>query len=247
MSPLQANSLTEKAPVLSVGMPVYNEAASLPGTVGVLIPALESLAVAFEIVIVDDGSRDATGELAAAIASRDPRVRVLRHPTNLGVGAALATAMKSSRGQFFLFVPADLAMEPGAIGRYLAAASDADIVAGFTGARPDYNLFRSVVSWTNGTLLRLLFRIPIRNFNYCHLYRLSLLRRIRLRFTGSAMLYAEIFVRARALGARIIQIPVPYLPRTGGKATGAKPSLILHTGWDMMRLWLLCVTGRLGD
>jgi Glycosyltransferases involved in cell wall biogenesis len=228
-------------------MPAYNEVAELPRTVGKLIPALERLAVAFEIVIVNDGSQDATGELVDSIASRDSRVQAFHHPTNLGVGAALATAMRFSRGEFFLFVPADLAMEPDAIGRYLAAAQDADIVAGFTGARPDYNLFRSLVSWTNGTLLRLLFHLPIRNFNYSHLYRLSLLRQIRLQFIGSAMLYAEIFVKAKRLGARIVQIPVPYVPRAGGKATGAKPSLILRTGRDMIRLWLLSVTGRLRD
>lgn len=228
-------------------MPAYNEAALLPRTIDQLTSALERLEVTFEIVIVDDGSQDATGELVDSMASRDPRVRAFHHPTNLGVGAALATAMKFSLGEFFLFVPADLAMEPDAIGRYLAAASEADIVAGFTGVRPDYNLYRSLVSWTNGTLLRMLFRLPIRNFNYCHLYRLSLLRQIRLQFTGSAMLYAEIFVKARRRGARIAQIQIPYVPRAGGKATGAKPSLILRTGRDMIRLWLLSVTGRLRD
>lgn len=239
--------MTENAPLLSVGMPAYNEVAELPRTVGKLIPALERLGVTFEIVVVDDGSQDATGELADSMACRDPRIRVVRHPTNLGVGAAIASAIEHSSGQFFLFVPADLAMEPEAIGRYLAAARDADIVAGFTGARPDYNLYRSVVSWTNGVLLRSLFRLPIRHFNYSHLYRLSLLRQIRLQFTGSAMLYAEIFVKAKSRGARIVQIQVPYVPRAGGKATGAKPSLILRTGRDMIRLWLLSVTGRLRD
>lgn len=228
-------------------MPAFNEAAELPRTLGRLIPALERLDVPFEIVIVDDGSRDTTGELADAAASRDARVRVFHHATNLGIGAALAAAIEHSQGQFFLFVPADLAMEPEAVDRYLAAASNADIVAGFTASRPDYNLYRSLIYWTNRTLLRTLFRLPIRDFNYSHLYRLSLLRRMHLQFRGSAMLYAEIFVKARRLGARIVQIPVPYVPRASGKAKGARPALILLTGRDMIRLWLLFVTGRLRD
>lgn len=237
----------EIIPLLSVGMPVYNEAAQLERSLDQLVPALERLEVPFEIVLVDDGSRDDTPLLVEAVAARDARVRAVHHGTNRGIGAGIATAICSARGDFFILIPADLAMELEALDRYLAAAANADIVAGVTGARPDYTLYRRAVSWLNGTLLRLLFGLPIRNFNYIHLYRLSLLRQLRLQFTGSAMLYAEIFVKARLRGARIVQIPVPYVPRASGKATGATPSLILRTGRDMIRLWLLYVTGRLSD
>jgi len=226
-------------------MPAYNETTQLPRTLTEVTSALENLQVTFEIVVVDDGSEDGTGDLVESMAARDPRLRVLHHDTNLGITAALATAIKSSRGRLFMFIPADLALEPASIGRYLAASANADIVAGYTGVRPDYNFYRSLVSWTNGTLLRTLFRLPIRNFNYSHLYRMSLLRPMRLQFTGSAMLYAEIFVKAKRSGARIVQIQIPYLPRTGGQARGARPSLVLRTLRDMIRLWLQSMTGRL--
>ena len=226
-------------------MPAYNEAGQLQRSVATLISALERLGPTFEIVLVDDGSLDATGEIVDSISRQDERVRAVHHSSNLGVGASIATAIGHSRGQFFILIPADLALEPQAIGRYLAAAPDADIVAGYTGPRSDYTLYRSLVSWANGALLRLLFRLPIRNFNYIHLYRSSLLRGIRLQYTHSAMLYAEIFVKAKHRGARIVQIPIPYVPRETGVATGAKPSLILKTGRDMIRLWFRQVTGRL--
>jgi glycosyltransferase involved in cell wall biosynthesis len=247
LTPLTAKPGNESDPVLSVGMPAFNETTQLPRTLAEVTSELERLQVPFEIVVVDDGSDDGTGDLMKSLAANDRRLRLIRHETNRGIAAALATAIESSRGSLFMFIPADLALEPAAIQRYLEASADADIVAGYTGIRPDYNFYRTLVSWTNGVLLRTLFRLPIRNFNYSHLYRLSLLRRMRLKFTGSAMLYAEIFVRARRYGARIVQIPIPYRSRTGGEARGAKPALVLRTMRDMFRLWLLSVTGRLGD
>jgi glycosyltransferase involved in cell wall biosynthesis len=239
------NPSKNDTPVVSVGMPAYNEAGQLESSVGKLVSALERLAVPFEIVVVDDGSTDSTASLAESMASRDGRVRLVRHPVNRGVGAGIATAMRSARGEFFILVPADLAMDPDAIGRYLALTPEADIVAGYTGARPDYNFYRTLVSRVNGGLLRALFGLSIRNFNYIHMYRTSLLRQIPIRYTGSAILYAEIFVKAKRLGARFVQVEIPYLARAGGQATGAKASLILRTGRDMARLWVRKMTGNL--
>jgi glycosyltransferase involved in cell wall biosynthesis len=226
-------------------MPVYDEAEQLEPSIDRLLPALEALGRPFEVVLVDDGSRDATPAIVDRLAARDARVRAVHHATNRGVAAGIATAIREARGAFFILIPADLAMEPEDLQAYVAASGNADIVAGYTGPRSDYTAYRRLVSWLNGTLLRTLFGMPIRNFNYIHLYRLSLLRAVRPELTGSAIMYAEIFVKAKLRGARIVQVPVRYRPRAAGRATGARLSLILRTGRDMVRLWLRYVSGRL--
>jgi glycosyltransferase involved in cell wall biosynthesis len=228
-------------------MPAYNEAGQLASAVSQVVAAAERLGITFEIVLVDDGSRDATPRLVDTLARHDARIRAVHHKTNRGIGAGIATAIQAARGSYFILIPADLAMDLDDLGSYVAAATGADVVAGYTLSRPDYTLYRHAVSWLNGALLRLLFRLPVRNFNYIQLFRMAFLHGITLEFTGSAIVHAELLVRARRRGARIRQIPVRYRPRTSGRSTGARPSLILRTGRDMLRLWLRDVTGRLGS
>ena len=162
------------------------------------------------------------------------------------LGAAVATAMRSARGRFFILIPADLALELDDLSHYLDAAEGADIVAGYTaGSRSDYTAFRNVVSWLNRTLLRLLFGLTLRNPNYIHLYRVSLPRELDLEFTGSALLFAEIFIRARRRGARVVEVPIRYIPRLGGAATGASSRSSSAPGATWPGCGCASITGRL--
>jgi hypothetical protein len=118
-------------------------------------------------------------------------------------------------------------------------------VAGYTGERADYTVYRALVSWLNRAALFALFGLRVRNPQYIQLYRVSLLHSLTLEYTGSAMLFGEILIKARRRGARIVQVPVRYVPRTGGRATGAKTMLILRTGRDLLHLWWRSITGKL--
>src|SRR4051794_1818444 len=102
MAGMAADQGQSEAPFLSVGMPVYNEAGQIERSLADLFPALEALARPFEVVLVDDGSRDETPQIVDRLATRDARIRALHHPRNLGIGAGIATAIDQSRGEFFI-------------------------------------------------------------------------------------------------------------------------------------------------
>jgi glycosyltransferase involved in cell wall biosynthesis len=225
-------------PYLSVAMPAYNEEAILERNATALGRALDALGQSWELVIVDDGSRDRTPAIAAALSAADPRVRVHRHPRNLGVGQAIVTGICAARGEWFIMVPADLALNLDQLSRYFAATADADIVLGVCPDRSDYTPYRTLLSRTNVWLIQTLFRLPYHQYNYVNLYRTALVQAHPPRYVDSAFLYAEIVVRAAAARARVVEVPIDYVPRAGGRATGGDPSLVLRTGRDMLAFWL---------
>jgi glycosyltransferase involved in cell wall biosynthesis len=236
-APLAA-AAPSRRPYLTVAMPVYNEEAILARNAVALAAALEGHGLDWELVIVDDGSRDRTAAIGAALARAYPRVRLYRHRRNRGVCAAIRSAIRVARGEWLMMVPADLAMRLEQIPRYLAASAGADVVLGVCPVRSDYSRYRYFLSHLNVWLLRTLFRLPYHQFNYVNLYRTEVLQALPLERTGSAFLYAEIVVHTRDRGGRIAEVPVDYVPRAGGAATGASSRLVLRTGRDMLGFWL---------
>ena len=99
------------------------------------------------------------------------------------------------------------------------------------------NDFRRVISWVNIHAIQWLFHIRLRQFNYISLYRLSVLRRLTIESWGSAFFFAEILIKAQALGYRLVEVEIPYRPRITGHATGARWNLIARTARDMLRFW----------
>ncbi|HEX9551113.1 MAG TPA: glycosyltransferase family 2 protein, partial [Candidatus Limnocylindrales bacterium] len=97
----------ERVPALSYFFPAHNEEANLRGLVEEALATLPSLADTFEIVIVDDGSRDATPRIADELAAADPRVRAVHHPRNLGYGAALRSGFGAARHGLIAFTDGD--------------------------------------------------------------------------------------------------------------------------------------------
>lgn len=225
-------------PFLTVFIPAYNEAGNLSRCVQAVLAQMDSQSVPVEIMIVDDGSRDQTGVLADQLAAQEQRVRTLHHPTNLGIGAAFMTALQHAQGEWLIFIPADLAIEPSDLCRYLEAAPQADAVVGLRSDLSDYNLPRKLVHQLNIFLIRSLFRTPLRQFQYISMYRMEIFRRFDIEYGRSAFFLAEILIKAHALGFRLVEVEVLYAPRITGRATGAKLKLVFLTLWDLFRFWL---------
>jgi glycosyltransferase involved in cell wall biosynthesis len=229
-------------PWLTVVIPAYNEEAGLAQSIALLVSQLEQLRVASEILIIDDCSVDETGRIAAELvekysADAAVSVGVCRHATNLGIGAGLRTGISNAQGEWLILVPADLALDPPELAKYVDASASADIVVGVRSDRRDYTSFRRIVSEVNIALVRFLFRMNLRQYQYICMYRLAVLRAIDIRYWRSAFFHAEILIKARDIGYRLIEVEVRYLPRASGKATGANWSQIARTGRDMLRFW----------
>lgn len=225
-------------PFLTVFVPAYNEEKNLPQCVEILTNKLVELNVDAEILIVDDHSKDQTGVIADQIAAGYPNVRVVHHQKNEGIGGGFLTARANAKGEWLILIPADIAMEPEELARYLEKAQDADVVVGLRSNRSDYTLGRKIVSFINIRLIQLLFDVQIQQFQYISMYRMKVLQEMDIEYAHSAFFHAEILVKAKALGKRLVEVEIKYIPRSGGKATGAKFKQIALTVRDIFHFWL---------
>lgn len=225
------------APYLTVAMPAYNEAENLPRNVPRLVETLNKLQPSFELIIVNDCSRDQTPQIAGALAAADPRIRVVHHNVNKGIGEGFVSAVEAASGQYFILIPADLALDLDQLHKYLDLASTADIVVGYRSSRSDYSLFRIVVSVINIALIQILFGMSQKQFNYISLYRTRLLKEMTIEYKGSAFFFAEILIKARDKGYRLTEVDIEYAPRVDGQQTGAGRRLIQRTLRDIFHYW----------
>jgi glycosyltransferase involved in cell wall biosynthesis len=226
---------------LSYFFPAHNEEANIEGLVAEALETLPSLAERFEIIAVDDGSRDATGRLADELAAQHPDiVRVVHHPTNLGYGAALRSGFAAARYDLIAFTDGDRQFKVADIGRLTARSAEPDapdVVLGFRIKRAD-------------ALIRLayarIFRLANRTFfdlratdvdGACKLFRRAALEDVRVESDG-AFFSAELLIKLREAGRKVVEVGVPHYPRTAGSATGARPSVILRAVRDFWRLRL---------
>ncbi|HLO14230.1 MAG TPA: glycosyltransferase family 2 protein [Anaerolineales bacterium] len=223
---------------LSVFVPAYNEEKNLLHCVDAVMDKLTELQIAHEVLIIDDGSQDKTGEIAQQLSAARANVRVIHHRKNSGIGAAFVTAIKNGRGEWLILIPADLALEPNEIHRYIEAAPDADIVVGLRTDQSDYTILRKIVSWTNIKLVQLLFGMKERQFQYISMYRLSVLRQMDIEYWRSAFFHAEVLIKAKGLGRKLVEVEIKYAPRVSGKPTGARLKLILLTVRDLFHFWM---------
>lgn len=232
-------------PYLTVFIPAYNEEKIIIGCVDNVVAKLGEYGISYEILIIDDGSQDQTGSIADRIAETQAFVRVHHHGQNRGMGAAFLTALGLALGEWLILIPADLALVPDELQRYLGASSMADIVVGVSTDRSDYTAFRRLVSWTNIRLIQILFGMQLRQFQYICMYRIDILRSIEIQYQRSSFFLAEILIKARDMGARLVEVEICYAPRRHGEPTGASPDLIIRTVSDIFNYWLRWMPGKI--
>lgn len=224
-----------KRPVLSLVFPAWNEAENLPALLASALAIGSELGVAFEIVIVDDGSADASRAVIADWCRRDARVRAVHHAQNQGYGAALRAGLKTARGEFVFFSDADLQFDLAEIRRLLDHTDEYEIVAGYRAPRRDPWL-RRVIARVWGMLVRGLFDLPVRDIDCAFkVFHRSVLEAIPIQSVG-AFVNTEILVRARAAGFRIKQVPVSHRRRRSGRQSGAHPRVIARALFELVKL-----------
>lgn len=217
---------------LTLLVPVFDEADNLSRHLPLLERAASRCTKNHEILIVDDGSRDRSVEVAMQAAQKNRRIRLVRHKSNLGPGAGIPTGMFWSRGEWVMFLPADLACDPKELPGFYRARRGADLVVGLRSDRRDYPLWRRGLSLAYIRVLRALTGTRVRQFNYLQLWRRSIFDRLAVSSRG-VFVTAEIILRAERAGLVVAQHPLTYRPRTGGKASGASPRAMARTLAEM--------------
>jgi glycosyltransferase involved in cell wall biosynthesis len=232
---------------LSYFFPAHNEEANLEGLVAEALETLPALAETFEIIAVDDGSKDATPSIADSLATAHPDVvRVGHHPVNLGYGAALRSGFGAARYELVAFTDGDRQFHVADIGRLtarLAEAGDAEIVAGFRIKRAD-PIIRTLYARAYRLANRIFFGLKVTDVDCaCKLFRREALQGIRVESDG-AFFSAELLIKLQAAGHDVVEVGVPHYPRTAGSPTGAKPQVILRAIRDFWRLRLYLWVNR---
>jgi glycosyltransferase involved in cell wall biosynthesis len=222
---------------LSIVLPAYNEEANVAATVEQVSAVTGQLGVDYEILLVNDGSRDRTGEIGRELAERIPHVRLVEHYPNRGYGGALKAGFAAASGDLIAFVPADNQFVFAEIDRFLAQIDGADIVCGYRADRQD-NAVRRFNAWGWNTLVQILFGRLCRDID-CgfKLFRREILAQVPLVSDG-AMIDTEFLAGAKARGYRIAEVPVTHLPRMAGEATGANLRVIARAFRDLVRFRL---------
>jgi glycosyltransferase involved in cell wall biosynthesis len=212
---------------ISVFFPCYNEQDNVTRVVEQALDVLEKMGADFEVIIVNDGSSDATGKIAEQIAVRNSRVKVVHHPANLGYGAALKSGFDAATKELVFYTDGDGQFDISEMPTLLPLITQYDIISCYRLNRRD-SLLRKINAWCWTKLVCLMFGMRIRDIDCAFkLYRREIFDNIKLSSAG-ALIDAEILARAIRGGYTVTQKGVHHYPRTAGAQTGANLRVILR-------------------
>ena len=222
---------------VSVVVPCYDEEVTIWDMLTDLVAVLRASDLSWEVLVVDDGSRDRSARLVEDFRASEQQVRLVRHRINEGSGQAIWTGIQHAVGEFVIYAPADGQFNLGEIPSFVERARQgADIVISHRLSRDDYTLYRRASSAVFLGLCNTLFRHDFKDVNWVHLWRREIFEEFEVRSRGVFFL-EEILVRALDAGKAVAEVPSEYHPRKGGQAKGGRPSVILKTIGEMLALW----------
>lgn len=228
---------------LSYFFPAHNEEANLRGLVEEALAELPALAEAFEVIIVDDGSRDATPRIADELTASDERVRVVHHSRNRGYGAALRSGFGAARHELIAFTDGDRQFRVADLGRLTARFQEGgvDAVVGYRIRRADPPI-RTLYARAYRLANRIFFSLKVTDVDCaCKVVRRDVLKGIGVESEG-AFFSAELLIKLRAAGRTVVEVGVPHYPRVAGTPTGARPRVVLRAirdFWSLrFRMWV---------
>ncbi|MBY0360024.1 MAG: glycosyltransferase family 2 protein [Candidatus Obscuribacterales bacterium] len=202
------------APELSVLIPVYNEEESLPHLYQKLRSELDALQRSWELIMVDDGSKDSSWSILQKIAAEDKRVRCVRFVRNFGQTAALSAGIDYASGEIIIPMDADLQNDPADLNLLLSKLDEGfDVVSGWRKDRQDEFFTRLIPSWTANKIISVISGVRLHDYG-CSLkaYRHEVIKNVRL--YGEMHRFVPIY--ASWMGARVTEIPVTHHARKFG-------------------------------
>lgn len=215
---------------LSIVLPAYNEEVAIERTVTAIADYVRQRGLDAELLVVDDGSTDATPARLAALRARAPFLRVLRHAENRGYGEALRTGFSTTGKDWIFLMDADGQFDVRELDRFLPYTGAADLLIGYRTNRADPPL-RALLTRLYAALIRRLVGLPVRDPGCAFkLFRREAWTRVQpVRSTDHKVFTVEWLRNALRAGFRVQEIPVRHYPRVGGRPTGARPDVIWQT------------------
>lgn len=223
-------------PTYSVVVPFYNEAETAAALIAEIAQAMQSLGEPWELLMVNDGSRDATGEILQRAAAAHSNYRHLRLPRNRGQAAALSAGMHRARGRFVVTMDGDGQNDPAdipALAALLAGADGADMVVGIRAGRRDSWLRRAMSKLANAVRGRLLDDRMQDSGCALKVFR----REVVPVLLPLKTLYSFMPALAKAGGFRLAERPVNHRPRLGGKSSYGFVAFLWKPAVDLVGIW----------
>ena len=228
-------------PGLSVFLPAYNDSGTIASLVITSLKTAERLTPDFEVIIVNDGSADATAEIADELARTYPQVRVVHHEKNRGYGGALRSGFASATRDLIFYTDGDAQYDPAEMETLWAAFNDnVDLVNGYKISRSD-PLHRIIIGRVYHHTVKILFGLRVRDVD-CdfRLMRRAIFDRVVLE-KNSGVICLEMMKKIQDAGFRIAEVPVHHYHRAFGKSQFFNFRRLFKTGIDVMKLWFALV------
>ena len=225
----------KRLPSLSIFFPCYNEEGNVERVARAALDAAKDLTDVYEVIIVDDGSRDRTGEIADRLAAEIPQLRAVHNRPNIGYGGAVARGLREARMEWIFFTDGDGQFDIRELPKLIDLLDACDFAVGYRLHRAD-SWIRRLNAFCWGVLVRLLFDLRVRDLDCAFkLLPKSLIDQLELHSEG-ALISTELLAKARRRGLRIAEVGVSHYPRITGKQTGANIKVILKAFRELFRL-----------
>ncbi len=226
-------------PALSVFFPAYNEEKNIKNTVDKAVKVLNKVAQKWEILIIDDGSSDRTGEIADGLAKKDKKIRVIHHHPNRGYGAALKSGFYNSRYPWIVFTDSDGQFDFSQLSDFInkQKETEADLVVGYYIKRA-VPFYRKLNTFMWQIIVRILFGLKVRDVD-CgfKLIRKTVIDTIpKLESERGAFISSEFLIKAQKSGFKIVEIGAKHFA-ANKPGTGAKLNVIIKSFIDLFKLW----------
>jgi glycosyltransferase involved in cell wall biosynthesis len=225
---------------ISVFLPCFNEEAVLAKTVEQTLSVIRKRFKNWELILIDDGSKDKTGRIIDTFAGTDKRIIAVHHPRNRGYGAALKSGFYTAGYPWIAFTDGDGQFDFSEIDTFITSQKQtgADMVIGFYRTR-HVPLFRKVNTFAWQTLVFALFGLKVKDIDCAFkLISKKVIDTIpRMESERGAFISSELLIKAKKAGFKIVEVPVTHYP-AHREGTGARLNVILKSLADLFRLWL---------
>lgn len=231
----------QKVSELSVFFPAFNLESQIAETVEKASKTVPKMAEKYEIIVINDGSKDNTAKVLSKLKSKYKNLKIITHKINRGYGAALKSGFYGSKYSWIAFTDADGQFDVSELPKLIIKQreTDADIVAGYYFKRA-VPWWRKLNTWAWQFIVRLLFRLNVKDID-CGFKLVSkkVIDRIpKLESERGAFISSEFLINAKMSGFKIVEIGVHHYPRTEGKGTGADLNVIIKSFIDLFKLWI---------
>lgn len=230
---------------VSVFLPAFNEEANIAKTLDNVEKFLHKISDQYEIIIINDGSKDNTAGVIKKLAINNHNLRMISHETNKGYGAAIKSGVYACRYSWIVQMDSDGQFDFSEIKKFIPYTAKFDLITGFRAKRTDSRYRRFMAN-----ILKIadyfLFGLNVHDVD-CgfKLFKKEIVDKLPKLKTESAITVTEFMVRAKNAGYRIKEVSVNHFSRTVGEQTGGKPSIIIKAAWQGIWLWFLLLKEKI--